>query len=114
MEANQHYPNATDRQSLIVLKQFNNYCYGEFTAKAGREKYYIFGEMIDRKIIGHWRDIESPLGYFGSFELTIVSNKKIKGFWIGHSNENPNKINFHPWTFTAVTNTAKPLFWILR
>lgn len=113
IENNPRYEKPEDRQSLITIKQFSNYCYGEFTAKGGKEKYYLFGEVIDRKIIGHWRDIESPLGYFGSFELMLISNKKIKGHWIGHSNERPNDINFHTWNFTAVTKTSRSLFFVI-
>ena len=46
---NENYPNPSDRQSLITLKQLNNYCYGEFYAKNGNEKFYLFGEVIDKK-----------------------------------------------------------------
>ncbi len=107
MEDNEHYPNISDRQSLIVLKQLNNYCYGEFTAKNGAEKYYLFGEVIDRKIIGHWANVNSRLDYFGSFELTIKNSRSIEGIWIGHSNTNPLVINQHKWIFRAVTSTDK-------
>lgn len=103
------YPLVSDRQSLITLKQLNNYCYGEFFAKDGKEKYYMFGEIIDRKIIGHWGDMNSKLDYFGSFELTIINSKKLQGTWIGHSNTNPVDINQHPWIFNAVVPNYKPL-----
>jgi|GEM_PF-1519541 hypothetical protein len=107
IENNSRYPKAADRQSLVTLKQLNNYCYGEFYAKNGREKYYMFGEVIDRKIIGHWSSINSTLDYFGSFELTIINSRKIEGIWIGHSNEIPTVINQHKWTFSAVTPSHK-------
>lgn len=107
IDGNQSYPRVCQRQSLITLKQLNNYCYGEFYAKEGKEKYYLFGEIIDRKIIGHWSDYNSRLDYFGSFELTIVNSKKIKGVWVGHSNINPVLINQHEWTFSAVVPNHK-------
>ncbi|WAC42241.1 hypothetical protein [Pedobacter sp. SL55] len=110
---NERYPKVCQRQSLVTLKQLNNYCYGEFYAKEGLERYYLFGEIIDRKIIGHWSSYESKLDYFGSFELTILSSKKIKGVWIGHSSENPAVINQHDWMFTAVVPNYKFLVPIL-
>jgi hypothetical protein len=102
-----NYSLVSDRQSLITLKQLNNYCYGEFNSKNGQEKYYLFGEIIDRKIIGHWSDMNSKLNYFGSFELTVINSKKLQGIWIGHSNNNPVEINQHTWTFNAVVPNYK-------
>lgn len=109
LEKNNQYPLVSDRQSLIILKQLNNYCYGEFQAKNGLEKYYLFGEIIDRKIIGHWSDINSKLNYFGSFELTVINSKKLQGIWIGHSNNNPVEINQYAWIFNAVVPNYKSL-----
>ena len=100
---NSNYPRVSDRHSLVTLKQLSNYCYGEFQAKCGAERYYLFGEIIDRKIIGHWSSLDSTLDYFGSFELTVVSSKRIEGIWIGHSNTEPTKINQYNWSFNAVT-----------
>lgn len=102
---NKKYSKISDRQSLITLKQLNNYCYGKFVSK--EDTYYLFGEIIDRKIIGHWADIDSKLGYFGSFELTIIDKRRIEGVWIGHSNEEPNNINIYQWKFRAVTPNTK-------
>ncbi|GAL87542.1 hypothetical protein GFO_0932 [Sporocytophaga myxococcoides] len=107
IENNRRYKKVSDRQSLVTLKQLNKYCYGEFYAKNGHEKYYMFGEVIDRRIIGHWSSIDSKLDYFGSFELSIINSKTIEGIWIGHSNEIPTVIHQHKWTFTAVTPTHK-------
>ena len=102
IEDNSTYPRVCDRQSLVTLKQLNRYCYGEFYAKEGAEKYYMFGEVIDRRVIGHWSRSESRLDYFGSFEISIISSRRIEGIWIGHSNRNPTQINMYNWTFTSV------------
>ena len=105
LKRNARYKKVGDRQSLITLKQFSNYCYGEFTAK--NDKYYLYGEIVDKKIIGHWSDVTNKVGYFGSFELSIIDKKNITGFWIGHSNTNPNKINIHQWNFICINDSSK-------
>lgn len=105
LEGSKIYSKKSDRQSLITIKQLNNYCYGEFVSK--NKTYYIFGEIINRRIIGHWADKKSKLGYFGSFELTIIDQERIEGFWIGHSNENPRLINKHEWYFRTVNDTSR-------
>jgi hypothetical protein len=102
---NNSFTKKSERQSLITIKQLNNYCYGEFTSR--NKTYYIFGEIINRRIIGHWADKKSKLGYFGSFQLTIINQERIEGFWIGHSNENPILINNHKWYFHSVNDTTR-------
>ena len=101
----QQFNNKYNRQSLITIKQLNNYCYGEFISN--EEKYFIFGELINRKIIGHWSDSKSKLGYFGAFEFSIVDQNRIEGLWIGHSNEKPHILNKNTWIFKAVTDNTK-------
>lgn len=95
----------SDRQSLITIKQLNNYVYGEFQSR--NKTYYIFGEMINQRIIGHWADKKSKLGYFGSFQLTILDQERMEGYWVGHSTENPRNINNYKWHFKSVSDTTK-------
>lgn len=111
IKRNARYKKVSDRQSLITLKQFSNYCYGEFTAK--NDKYHLYGEIIDKKIIGQWSDSKNTMGYFGTFELSIIDRKNITGFWVGHSNTNPNRINIHKWDFTSITDNSKFLVPVL-
>lgn len=96
-EKSEKYKDEKDRKSMITIRQFGKYCYGEF--KSGKEKYYIFGEITDKTIIGKWADCISSLGYYGSFELRIVDNDNLKGVWLGHSNEDPSLLNSHEWKF---------------
>ena len=105
--SNRSYTSKSDRQSLVTIKQLNNYCYAEFQSK--NESYYLFGEIIDRRIIGHWGDVNNRLGYFGSFELNIINTSCIEGNWIGHSDKNPNIINSYKWAFKAVTDNTRYL-----
>jgi hypothetical protein len=94
------YPRQNDTSSSARIWQFGKYCYAEFNSLEGNEYYYVFGEIIDRQIIGKWSDRKTLLGYFGAFELRIVDNNKLEGVWLGHSNATPNQINKDVWIWT--------------
>ncbi len=95
-ETSQRYEHCSSRSSEIKIKQFGHYIYGEFRAN-NDEIYYVFGELIDRNIIGKWRDKKSDLGYYGALELRIIDETHIEGIWLGHSNSNPTQINSNNW-----------------
>ncbi len=77
------YGKDTERHSHTTIKQLGGYVYAEFYSR--NEKYYLFGEIKDNYIVGHWGDLNDRLGYFGSFELSILNSEKMNGKWIGHS-----------------------------
>jgi len=77
------YSNDIERHSHTALKQLGKYVYAEFYS--ANEKYYMFGEIKDNYIVGHWGDLNDPIGYFGSFEIRIVNSRNMLGQWIGHS-----------------------------
>lgn len=87
-----------DRKSTITIKQFGKFFYCEFTSLDVR--YYVFGEVINRHLVGKWADKKGYLGYYGAFELSIIDDKNIKGTWLGHSNKDPNTINANAWTWS--------------
>ena len=77
------YINETDRHSHTEIKQLWKYIYAEFYSE--NDKYYIFGEIKDNYIIGHWGDLKDKEGYFGSFQLRVINSSLMTGRWIGHS-----------------------------
>ncbi|RZK16707.1 MAG: hypothetical protein EOO43_14205 [Flavobacterium sp.] len=81
--AGESFTNSTERHSHTRLKQLGKYIYGEFYSAS--KEYYLFGEIKDNYIIGHWSDKNDKLGYFGSFEIRIVDSNCMEGKWIGHS-----------------------------
>ncbi len=93
------YEEVAGRKSSLKLKQFGKYIYGEFRVN-NDEKYFVFGEIIGRNIVGKWGDVKNTLGYFGSYELRIVDSQNISGIWLGHSNSKPNIINHNNWSWT--------------
>ena len=99
-ETSVKYPRQEDTTSEVKIRQFGKYCYAEFGSLNGNEHYYLFGEVLDKLIIGKWADRTTSLGYFGSFELRIVNNNRLEGIWLGHSNEQPDKINSNQWLWT--------------
>lgn len=92
----ENYATEDIRQSEMEIKQFGKYCYAEYRIK-NDELYYIFGEIKGNNIVGKWGDRNNELGYFGAFELRILDSKTIKGRWIGHSNNSPERINTGEW-----------------
>ena len=64
-------------------------------------KYEFFGVIRGGYVTGIWYDSKTNLGYSGSFHLRIVSEKNLKGSWIGHSSSsNPGEIDGNLWTWT--------------
>lgn len=91
-----NYSNVTERHSHTQLKQLGKYVYAEFYSR--NEKYYLFGEIKDNYIVGHWGDTKDKIGYFGSFEFRIINSKTMLGRWIGHS-KNTQEIYGDKWNW---------------
>jgi hypothetical protein len=63
--------------------------------------YEFFGIIRGGFISGIWFDPKSPLGYSGAFHLRIVSEKSLRGHWIGHSvHSHPSEIQGNTWIWT--------------
>jgi hypothetical protein len=91
-----NYAKETERHSHTSLKQLGKYVYAEFYSR--NEKYYMFGEIKDNYIVGHWGDTIDKIGYFGSFEIRIIDSKTMSGKWIGHS-KNTQEIYGDKWNW---------------
>jgi hypothetical protein len=91
------YEDQLKRHSYATIRQFGKFCSAEF--KSDNTTYRMFGKIQGSFIIGEWYDIESDLGYFGTFQLKILSNSSIKGKYIGHS-QNTGTIGFDDWIWT--------------
>ena len=72
-----------DRESPARIKQFYRYCYAEFRAQD--TTYILLGQIHDGHLIGRWYDANDDKGYYGSFQLEIVSQSELRGKWLGHS-----------------------------
>src|SRR5690606_12973282 len=81
------YTKDTERHSFTTIKQLGKYVYCEFYSR--NEKYYLFGEIKNNYVIGHWADLNDKLAYHGSFELRIIDSLEMEGKWLGHSKNNP-------------------------
>jgi hypothetical protein len=94
------FPDQRDRHGHVMLRQLGSYCYGEFFSK--QITYCIFGQIQGAYIIGRWYDRADELGYFGSFQLTIVDSSNLHGRWFGHSKTRPG-IRHGEWTWKRIT-----------
>jgi hypothetical protein len=92
------YADESSRTSRVRIYQLGSYCYGEFRTK-NDEEYYLLGEIIGKHVVGKWSDRIDELGYSGAFELRIVDKHNLVGFWMGHSNRNPDVIKTNQWEF---------------
>jgi hypothetical protein len=100
-----HFPNAAsshtnplERKSLLVVKQFGNFVYGEFSSAS--INYALFGKIKEGNfIIGDWYDPKDKLGYYGIFQLRIIDKSTIEGKWMGHSKKT-TVINTDKWEWS--------------
>ena len=93
------FATVTDRHGTTTLRQFGNYCYAEHYSKG--VKYSVFGRIKSGYFSGEWYDSKSELGYFGTFQLRIVTPNDMRGSWSGFSTENsPGDIKSHIWKWT--------------
>jgi hypothetical protein len=92
-----NFSEPTDRHSNARIYQFGRYCFAEFTAK--KLRYCLFGRIRDGFIFGEWYPKSDKIGYFGAFKLRIVSDRELKGIWLGHSQATV-AINHGDWTWS--------------
>jgi hypothetical protein len=88
-----------DRHSNVEIKQLGSHCYGEFSSK--RVKYCVFGRIEGGFFMGTWYDAKDKLGYFGTFQLRIVSGSLLVGRWMGHSNKS-HEIKHGEWKWERI------------
>lgn len=62
--------------------------------------FAAFGRIQGEYLIGRWYDKNDPNGYFGAFQLRIVSSAELDGTWTGHSKKNPALIQTGAWKWT--------------
>jgi hypothetical protein len=79
------FASPTSRHGHSSLRQWGSYCYAEFYSNSGR--YAFFGKIKGNFVVGEWFDVNDPAGYFGVFQLEIVTSHALKGLWIGHSKQ---------------------------
>jgi hypothetical protein len=85
-----------------LLYQLGSYCRGTFFSM-GRE-YAFFGQVNKGYWVGDWYDTKDANGYFGVFELEIISSSKMIGLWMGHS-KTEKKIRTGQSIWTRVGDT---------
>lgn len=79
------YVNADDRSDHATMRQLGQYCYADFIYQGKR--YYFFGRVHGDYLVGEWFDLKDRSGYFGTFQVRVVSSDSMKGLWMGHSKE---------------------------
>lgn len=90
--------------SVTKIRQLGRFCYAEFTDNSEgldkQETYIFWGKIEGQYVYGQWynkaTDRKNNLGYFGSFQLRIISESEMLGLWMGHS-KNDSKINTGDW-----------------
>jgi hypothetical protein len=87
------FTHSKDRHGHSPLRQLGVYCYSEFFSKG--IKYGLFGEVNGGYLVGEWFDLNDPAGYFGVFQLEIVSSSELSGIWLGHSKHERTIRNDH-------------------
>lgn len=71
------------RVGHTTMRQLGSYCYAEFYSNLRR--YAFFGSIKGNYIVGEWYDIKDNAGYFGVFQLEIITSSRLNGLWLGHS-----------------------------
>lgn len=79
------YARDTDRHGHSRLRQLGSYVYAEVYSQA--ILYAFFGQIQKGYVVGNWYDVHDGSGYFGVFQLEIVSAKELRGLWLGHSKQ---------------------------
>lgn len=79
----ERYAAEIDRHGHPEIKQLGSYIYFEFYSQ--KVKYSFFGCVQSGYVVGDWFDTNDKHGYFGVFQLEIVSSNELKGSWLGHS-----------------------------
>jgi hypothetical protein len=72
-----------DRHGHTKLRQLGSFVYAEFYSQS--VLYAFFGQIKDGYVVGDWYDVKDPHGYFGAFQVEIVTSKELRGSWLGHS-----------------------------
>jgi hypothetical protein len=79
----ENFASPISRHGHSTLRQWTSYCYAEYYSKGHR--YAFFGRVKGNYLVGDWFDVNDPGGYFGTFQLEIVTSNLLKGYWLGHS-----------------------------
>ena len=79
----ERYSSDIDRHGHPEIKQLGSYIYFEFYSQ--QIKYSFFGCIQSGYVLGDWFDTRDKNGYFGVFQLEIISSNELKGSWLGHS-----------------------------
>lgn len=75
------YEKDVDRHGYSTLRQIGSYIYAEFYSQG--VLYAFFGQIKHGYVVGDWYDVKDPIGYFGVFQLEVVSSSQLHGLWLG-------------------------------
>ena len=78
-----NFPSERDRHQTATIYQLDGYCYASYYAK--QQRYCMIGKIDGSFLTGIWYNIKDPNSYRGSFQLRIVSQRKLTGRWLGFS-----------------------------
>lgn len=71
------------RKKTAKIYQLDGYYYTTYAA--GGQRYCMTGKIEGLYLTGVWHNLRDANGYRGSFQLRIVSQRELRGRWLGFS-----------------------------